>query len=222
LKESPGDLPNLRRLARVYEQAKKTDQAVDTYKRILRIEPTDFDAETRISEIELSKYDRRIAKLQQMVKADPGDAKSGEELKKTKAARLKFEVEDLAKRVAAHPTETALRLKFGRALFHAGKLNDAVSEFQQTKGEPQHSRESAFWLGRCFLKGGKDSLAVKQLEKVVADGGGGKLDDLAKEAHYFLGKALESMDDSDGAREHWERIYEEDINFRDVAALVEG
>ena len=132
------------------------------------------------------------------------------------------EAANLAKRVAAHPTETALRLKFGRALFNGGKLNDAVSEFQQTKGEPQFARESAFWLGRCFLKGSKESLAVKQLQKVVADTSGNRLDDMAKEAHYFLGKALESLDDSDGAREHFERIYEEDINFRDVATLVEG
>ncbi len=222
LEETPGDLPTLRRLARVHEQAKQTDKAVETYRRILRIEPTDFDAETRISEIELAKHDRRIAKLKQMVKADPGDATSAEDLKKAKATRLKFEIEDLAKRVAAHPTETALRLQHGRALFNGGKLNDAVAEFQQTKGEPQFARESAFWLGRCFLKGGKQSLAVKQLEKVVSEGGGGKLDDLAKEAHYFLGKALTEMDDSDGAMGHFERIYEEDINYRDVAALVEG
>lgn len=223
LKAAPGDLPTLRRLARVYEQAKKFDQAVETYRRILRIEPNDFDAATRISEIELTKYDRRIAKLKQMLKADPGDEKSQADLKQTKAARQQFEQDDLAKRVAAHPTETALRLKYGRALFAGGKLSEAVSEFQQTKGEPQFARESAYWLGRCFLKGGKGSLAVKQLEKVVAEAGSaGRLDDMGKEAHYFLGKALEQMDDSDGARQHFERIYEEDINFRDVAALVEG
>lgn len=222
LEQSPGDLPTLRRLARAYESGKKPDQAVDTYQRILRIEPNDFDAATRIAEIKIAAYDRRIAKLESLAKADPSEANKGE-LQKTRAARLKFELEDLKARVAAHPTETKLRLQLGIALHKAKQFEPAVAEFQQTRREPMLVRESAFWLGRCFLDLKKGPLAVKQLEAVLeGTEEKGRLDAVAKEAHYYLGKALLLMDDGDGARRHFERIYEEDINYRDVAQLLEG
>jgi tetratricopeptide (TPR) repeat protein len=222
LEQSPGDLPTLRRLARAYESSKKAEQAVETYQRILRIEPNDFDAATRISEIKLAAYDRRIAKLESLVKADPSDANKAE-LQKTRATRVKFEVEDLKTRVAAHPTETKLRLQFGMALHRAGKFEEAVAEFQQSRREPMHARESAFWLGRSFLDLKKGQLAVKQLEAVLEHGEEkGRLDQVAKEAHYYLGKALLLLEDADAARRHFERIYEEDINYRDVAQLLGG
>ena len=222
LKKQPGDLATLRRLARLYEQAKASDKAVETYQRILRIEPNDFDAESRISDLKVADLDRRVGKLEQMAKATPGDAKIKTELEETRARRIAFEVEDLQKRVAAHPTETQLRFRWGVALHRAGKWNEAVAEFQQTKREPMLARESAFWLGRCFLDLGKAPLAAKQLEAAIVEREGQRLDEIGKEAHYYLGQALRSQGDTAGARRHFERIYEEDINFRDVARLVEA
>lgn len=222
LKKQPGDMATLRRLARLYEQAKASDKAVETYQRILRIEPNDFDAESRISDLKIADLDRRVGKLEHLAKTSPNDAKIRHELEETRARRIAFEVEDLGKRVAAHPTETQLRYRWGVALHRAGKWNEAVAEFQQTKREPMLARESAYWLGRCFLDLGKASLAAKQLEAAIVEREGQRLDEIGKEAHYYLGQALRAQGDAAGARKHFERIYEEDINFRDVARLVEA
>ncbi len=216
----PGDLPLLRRLARVYEQQKASGKAVETYKRILRIEPGDFDAETRVAEIQLTDFDNRIQKLRALLRADPSNAQAKGELTQVTAERRTFAVNDLKSRVAAHPTELELRFRLGIAFHEAGRVEEATAEFQQTKKDPMRARASAYWLGRCFADLGKVPLAVKQLQAALE--GVQKLDDLAKETHYALGQALLAQKDDAGARQHFERIYEEDIGFRDVAQILEG
>jgi tetratricopeptide (TPR) repeat protein len=117
------------------------------------------------------------------------------------------------------PTRQEIRFDLGLLHFESEEYDEAITCFQQVKKDPKKSREAAFWLGRGFLERGKFNLAANQFESALASGS--DLDATGKETLYYLGKAKVAGGDPEGARKHFERIYEEDINFRDVAMILD-
>jgi tetratricopeptide (TPR) repeat protein len=121
--------------------------------------------------------------------------------------------------VELEPNRADHHLELGMLQFESGRVDEAIASFQQAKKDPKKMRDAAFWLGRSFLEKGRHNLAVNQLESAFE--AGSVLDLRGKETLYFLGAAKRAAGDLEGAKAHFERIYEEDIHFRDVARILE-
>jgi tetratricopeptide (TPR) repeat protein len=97
-------------------------------------------------------------------------------------------------------------------------MDGAISEFQQTVRDPRRKIDSLTMLGNCFIQKGMFDLAENQLQKALDETGG--MSDRKKEILYSLGLLKERQDKPEGALEEYKKIYEVDINFRDVSDRI--
>ena len=91
----------------------------------------------------------------------------------------------------------------------------AVAELQQAVKDPRKKAEALFLLGRAFRGKGLADLAKNQLDKAF-DATGGIHGQIGKEVAYELGAVAEGQGETGTALEHYQRILEQDIGYRDV------
>ncbi len=107
----------------------------------------------------------------------------------------------------------------GLALRNAGRLDEAIAEFQvalRSGGNPLPAIEA---LGECFVEKGQYSLAARVLERGPAIPGVEEGDLIG--IYYWLGRCHQMLGQPDRARAYLERVLARDFRFRDAAALLE-
>ena len=211
--------PNNRRLLRataeLYTQKKQFDKALEYYQRITATEGvSDPSLERIIAETAMKKFAHGLAQL------DPEAPDHAEKTTRLKAERDAFELEQGLKRVEKYPNDLQVRFELGELYFKAGKLNEAMSEFQKAQNNPQKRIQAMSYLGQCFAKRGMNDLAARTLQNAIKEKQ--MFDDEKKELIYALGCVLEKMGKKEEAIEQFKLIYESDIGYKDVAAKVDA
>jgi tetratricopeptide (TPR) repeat protein len=127
---------------------------------------------------------------------------------------------DCQKRVEKYPTDMVLRFEMGQFYFQAGKINEAIQEFQKAQGNPHKRSVAMSYLAQCYAKRKMFDLAARTLQSAIKE----KIvfDDEKKDLIYNLGCVLESMGKKEEAIEQFKLIYEMDIGYKDVAAKVDA
>src|SRR5213076_1760016 len=123
---------------------------------------------------------------------------------------------EFGRRVKDHPTDLAERYKYGATLLMAGRVDEAIGEFQKTVQDPRRKIDSLLRLGEAFEKKAMLDLAAKQVQKAAEDFPALN-SERAKEVTYRLAELHEKRGAKDDAKREYMRIYEVDIGFRDVA-----
>jgi tetratricopeptide (TPR) repeat protein len=218
--ESPGDQRMLLDLADLYVRVRDYDAAIQSYERAFEAEPENFPLREKIGDLKIVRLEEAIRRQVETVEKNAEDAAAAERLEALRQERAELEVVECRERVAHHPTDLGLRLRLGRGLFRLGQIDDSIAEFQKTVQDPRRKLESLLMLGRCFEAKEMYDLAVKQLEKALV--GVSTIGDQTKDILYTLGSVLEKKDDLAGAREQFAKIYEVDINYRDVSRKLEA
>lgn len=209
LADAPEDRKLLMRLGELEEQRGDLDAARAAFERLLAIDPTNFDVKERIGDLRIR--DAEIA----LERASDSAAKAAA----TKALE-ETKIDEYAWRVEAHPTDLPQRFRFGEALFRAGRLDDAIAEFQKTVKDPRKRLDSQVMMANAFMKKGMLDLAANQLEKALDVAGEGSKRGM--DIRYALGKVCEKNGDVDAARRHYLQIYERDIGYKDIRQRLEG
>ncbi|MBN1885800.1 MAG: tetratricopeptide repeat protein [Candidatus Krumholzibacteriota bacterium] len=125
--------------------------------------------------------------------------------------------ESLAEEITSDVEEDDFRSHYdlGMAYLEMALYNEAIKEYQ-IASRSEHLQASCFeMIGHCFILLDNPRLAVKQLERGLAEAircGGDTLG-----IHYNLGLAREMLGELERAREHFEEVYIVDVTFRDVA-----
>lgn len=114
----------------------------------------------------------------------------------------------------------AIRFEMGQLYFQAGKINEAIAEFQKAQQNPHKRLAAMSYLAQCFAKGKKFDMAARQLQNAIKEKP--VFDDEKKEMVYNLGCVLESMGKKEEAIEQFKLIYEMDAGYKDVAAKVDA
>jgi tetratricopeptide (TPR) repeat protein len=208
---SPNDARLLRQLAKAQAASNLYDDSTATWKRILEIDPGDFDAKVQLGDLRIARLDRAIVKAN-----TAGDKAENDRLQ---AERTKVVIDEYNIRVAEHPTDMALRFALGEELLKAGRLDEAVAEFQKSVKDPRKRLESLGLLGECFLQKGLYDLAARQLEKALEESPGLN-SERGKAVVYNLGVLREKQGNLAAAKEEFLKVYEVDVSFRDVADKV--
>jgi len=220
MQQDPDNVNKIVRLADFYEQDGKFDMALRVLKEADERMPNAYTIRERMGDVQLRMLEAAIEKVGKQAGQSPDNAelqKKKEDLQ-TKARRLA--VREFTWRVEQHPTDNALRLNFGRALFEDGQVEKAIASFQQASKDPRLQLEASLMLGRSFCAKKQFDLAVEQFNKVIARHA--ELDEQGMKFHYMLGDALEQQGDKAGALAVYKKIYSNDIGFRDVAQKVEA
>jgi tetratricopeptide (TPR) repeat protein len=123
------------------------------------------------------------------------------------------------RRIVHNPADFNLRFQLGAALLELGQYDASVAELQQAVKDPRKKAEAQFLLGRAFRAKDLPDLALGQFEKALQAAGSGPL---AKDALYEMGALCEQIGKRDVALQHFARILEQDIGYRDVAQRIDS
>jgi len=214
LQTEPNNLKLVRQLAELYTQKKKFDRSLAFYDRIKSSAMgNDPSLDRAIAETKVRQFEDQIQTL------DPAASDHPERVAQLTAEKLAFQVAECQQRVEKFPTDLAIRFEMGALYFQAGRIGEAIKEFQKAQGNP-HKRIAAMnYLAQCFARRKIFDLAADTLQDAIRE----KLifDDEKKELIYNLGAVFESMGKKEDAIEQFKVIYKVDSGYRDVEARME-
>ncbi|HSU53265.1 MAG TPA: tetratricopeptide repeat protein [Candidatus Dormibacteraeota bacterium] len=215
LKADPNNLKLLRDLAELYTQKQKFDVALSYYERIKASDTGAGDAslDKGIADTMRRKFDYQISQI------DPTAPDHADQLAKIQAEKQAYSLAECQKRVERFPTDPQIRFELGQLYFEAGKIGEAIPEFQRAQQNPHRKAKAMSYLGQCYARRNMNDLAVRTFEASLKE----KLiwDDEKKEIAYNLGVTLEKMGKRDEAKHQFEEIYGVDSSFRDVSQKMD-
>jgi predicted Zn-dependent protease len=215
LPKEPNNLKLLRELATLYTQKKQFDKALAYYEQIKNSEGgADPSLDKSIVETVKRKFDEQILQL------DPAAPDYAQQKSKIEAEKQAFELSECQKRVERFPTDLQIRFELGQLYFQAGKIGEAIQEFQRAQLNANRKAKAMSYLGQCYAKRNMNDLAVRTMEAALKE----KLtwDEERKELAYNLGSVLEKMGKRDDAKRQFEEIYAVDASYRDIDEKMKG
>jgi tetratricopeptide (TPR) repeat protein len=174
----------------------------------------DASLDRAIADTTVRQFDFQIAQL------NPFDEGHADRVAALNAEKLNYRLVECQKRAEKYPTDLAIKFELGQMYFHAGKIGEAIAEFQKAQGNPHKRLPAMSYLAQCFAKRKMYDLAAKTLQNAIKEKPG--FDDEKKDLTYQLGCVLESMGKKDEAIEQFKILYESDISYKDVAAKVDA
>ena len=214
LKTEPANMKLLRDLGDLYTQKNQFDKALGYFGQILdRDGGNDSALQRKVAEIKLRKMDYTASQL------DPNASDYAEKAAELKVERQAFQLNECKERADRYPTDLQIRFELGQLYYEAGKISEAIQEFQKAMNNPHRRIQAMTFLAQCFAKRGMNDIAARRLQEALKE----KLvfDDEKKELHYTLGTILEKMSKKEEAIEQFKIIYEVDIGYKDVAKKVD-
>jgi tetratricopeptide (TPR) repeat protein len=215
LRTEPNNLKLTRQLADLYRDKKDFDKALELLARVKNSEMgSDPSLETAIANTIVKRFDHQISTV------NPFAADHADQVARLQTEKLNFQTEECQKRVEKYPTDLAIRYDMGVLYFQAGKINEAMQEFQKAQNNPNKKIAAMSYLAQCFAKKKMFDSAVRTFQNVIKE----KLvfDEEKKDLVYNLGCVLEAMGKKAEAYEQFLLIYEMDMGYRDVAAKVDA
>lgn len=215
LEAEPENLKLIRNIAELYTTKRDYYRALEYYNRLAEI-PGGLDAriEADIREVTLKRYDQCIHEELDATAEDHETQKAA-----LVAQRAEFLIDDCRRRVERYPTDMQARFEYGQLLFDAGKVGEAIAEFQKAQTNPNVRLRALLYLGKCFARRRMNDLAAKKLQEAINEKQG--MDEEKKDLIYTLAGVLEAMDKKDDAIDQYKLIYEVDIGYRDVGKKVD-
>ncbi len=211
----PDNMKLARTISDLYLSQKDYAKALEYLQKIKDSEMGgDPSLDKKMTGILLLKIDEKLAGL------DVSDMDFEEARRGLIQARLELEIQAAKLLVERYPSELQYRFDLGEILFKAGKISEAIQEFQKAQSNPHRRVATLNYLGQCFSKRGMYDVAARTFQKALDD----KIifDDEKKDLIYHLGMAQEAMGMKADSIESFKQIYEVDIGFRDVAARVDA
>lgn len=203
------------RLADEYVKTKAFADARQALTKAQEIDNANLTIKFRLGDVVLREMDEEIARAEEEAAKSPADAALKEKAANLRTKRLSTAVTDFAERSRAYPTDLDVRYRYGEALMKAGRIKEAIPEFQQAANDPKRKRAALIYLGNAFLREGMTELAETQLLRALE--GKFTMDDEGKLIHYQLGLVNEKMKRPEKAREMYQKILASDFNYKDVS-----
>ena len=215
LQNEPDNLKLLRSLAELYTQKNKFDQALELYQRIKNSDlGGDSTLDLAIVNTQVRRFDFQLTQL------DATAPDHAEQLAKLTAEKLAFQMAECQKRVEKYPTDLAIRFEMANLYLAAGKINEAIIEYQKAQGNPHKRIAAMSGLAQCFARRKMFDSAVRTLQNAIKEKVA--FDDEKKDLIYQIGCVFEGMGKKAEANEQFVQIWETDAGYRDVAAKVDA
>lgn len=190
--------------------------ALKAFEEALALDPRNFDLSVRLGDHRLRGVEEGLREARKALEAKPEDAAAKARVEAAEKALIDARLAEYQRRVKEHPLDLGERFKLGRTLLAAKRIEEATAEFQQTVRDPNRKTDSLLLLARCFELSDLPTLALKKVEEAVGDFPS-LSSPRAKDVHYAHADLLARTGNKEAARAIFERLYEEDITYRDVA-----
>ncbi|MSU56702.1 MAG: hypothetical protein EXS35_00715 [Pedosphaera sp.] len=215
LKTEPDNLKLARSLAELYTSKKNFGRALALYDVVKKSEMgNDPSLDGAIAQTKSRRFDHQIETL------DPAAPDHAERVAQLTAEKAAFQTAECQRRVEKFPTDMAIRFEMGVLYFQAGKIGEAIAEFQKARNNPHKKSPAMNYLAQCYAKRKMFDLAAKTLQEAIKE----KLvfDEEKMDLIYNLCAVLESMGKKEEAFEQLKLIYEVDSGYKDVGPRVEA
>lgn len=214
LQTEPDNLKIVRSLAELYAQKNQFPRALSLYERLKGSAVAgDASLDRAIAETRLKQFDFQIGQL------NPFEDGNADKIAALTAEKQAFQLAECRQRAEKYPTDLAIRFELGQMYFQAGKIGEAIAEFQKAQGNPNKRLAAMSYLAQCFAHRKMFDLAARTLQNAIKEKP--VFDDEKKDLIYQLGCVLEGMGKKEDAIEQFKIIYEADISYKDVAAKVD-
>jgi tetratricopeptide (TPR) repeat protein len=214
LASEPDNVKMMRSLAELYTEKKEFDKSLEMYGR-LKDSPQgggDSGLDRAIAETKAKKMDFELSQL------NPFAPDHVDQIARLKAEKAEFQLNECKQRADKYPTDLFIRFELGQLYFEAGKIGEAIGEFQKAQQNPNKRIPAMSFLAQCFAKRGMNDSAVRTLQNAIKEKP--VFDEEKKDLIYNLGCVFDAMGRKAEALEQYLQIYETDINYRDVSAKV--
>jgi len=212
--QEPTNFRLIRSIAELYAKINEFDRSLEYYQRLTSTEAADPSLERAMTDLKVRKLDHVMAQL------DPNTADYAAQAAQLKKEKQAFVLADARARAERYPNDLQLRFELGQLYLQAGRIGEAIQEFQKAQNNPHRRIASLFHLGQCFFQRGMNDLAVRTFQNALKEKVG--FDDERKELIYALGCAFDKMGKKEEAMEQFKLIYEVDIGYRDVGTRVDA
>ncbi|MSU61715.1 MAG: tetratricopeptide repeat protein [Pedosphaera sp.] len=215
LAADPRNTALLRSIAELHLNRDDYDRAIECFQKILEIEGTsDPMLEKAIADARVRKLNLQITSLD---RSNPG---SSADITKLEVEKSSYQLAECQKRAERYPHDLQIAFELAMLYFQAGRITEAIKEFQRAQNNPHRRIAAMSHLGQCFAKRGMNDLAARRFQEAIKE----KIvfDDEKKDLIYWLGTVLEKMGKPEEAIEQFKQIYETDIGYRDVAVKVDA
>lgn len=205
-----------RKLAEAYKIAQDYDTAIYHLEFVAKaLNAFDANLDKDIEKLYVKKYDLAI----QAIEANPNAYDNAQQqLTDLEIERMRFKLERALRRSNANINDAQLHFELGLEYYDCGMSEDALKEFTISSEHPRWQPQSTYYMGRVVLNMDNVPLAVEYLSK--ASQMIGLREPNYKKCYYYLGIACEKNGDAEGAHKAFERLYQIDPNFLDVAARL--
>jgi tetratricopeptide (TPR) repeat protein len=207
-----------RAIGNLYTQKFEFDEALKYMEIALKATGGDPSLEAAMSDTQRRKLDHQIETKKAEQATAPTDALKAE-IEALEIAKSEFQIKDAERRRDRYPNDLDIRYDVGKLYFEAGRINDAIKEFQMAQRNPKIRLLALNYIGLCFMQKGILDLAADQFKKAIAEHP--LLDNLKKDLYYNLGIALEKQKKWEEAIEQYKKIMEADFSYKDVAQKIE-
>ena len=220
IEKEPDNKQYVIQLGDLYRRGKEYDASRQQYMEAKQLDERDFSIDERLGDLKIEIFNDQIDQLEESIRKGTADESGSQRLKEIVAERDTFSTEEFKKRIAQRPTDLPLRYRLGMLLYNAGNIDDALAEFQQAVKSPQHKRTALTYCGMCLFKKNMHDMAVQMFENALE----GSIVVGREEMNllYNLGVAAEKLGDFKKAEDSYKKIFNADINFRDVKDKIEA
>jgi len=215
----PKNRKALASLGQLYRRAKRHEDALKMYQRILELDPRNVEVQDAIGDIRHETLLREVELLAAEAKKPGAAPELAEQAAQKRGAADEAWGKELARRVAARPTDLHMRHIYGLFLFERERWDEALAQLQQSRRDPRHRRDAYHRMGQCFFHKSMYDMAAKQY--AAAYEGVEIVDEQAKGILYNWAMAAEAANDNEEYEDKIRRIYENDVSFRDVGKRME-
>ncbi|MBM3845122.1 MAG: tetratricopeptide repeat protein [Verrucomicrobia bacterium] len=215
LQREPGNMRLLRDIAELHTQKKDFEKALEAYAQI-KASPVGNDPslDKSIADTQMRRMDHLITQL------DPAADDYPQQKAAIESERTDFQIQECRERANRYPSDLQIKYELGELYFKAGKITEAIQEFQKAQTNPNRRLHCVGYLGQCFARRGMHDMASRKFQEALREKA--EFDEHKKELIYHLGCSLESMGKRTEAIDQFKLIYEIDIGYRDVAAKVDA
>ncbi|MDD5598881.1 MAG: tetratricopeptide repeat protein [Victivallaceae bacterium] len=206
-----------RKLAEAYLMLNEYDKAIEqltTVQEKLGIMDTAIDK--LIEKAYVANIDANIKELSQ----NPDQYEEPEtQIRELREHRYQYRFGRAKNRAEIYPNDTQIRYDLAMLYFEADDFDKALEEFQKAKRNPQRRLSCIIHIGRCLENKGQFDMAVIQFKDALSEMQGAP--DEKMEPLYYLGTAYEALGENDKAMECFKEIYQNNINYKDVAQKIQ-
>jgi tetratricopeptide (TPR) repeat protein len=210
----PDNLKIKRELAKLYTEKNHFAEALAIYDQIRNSNAGgDPTLDRAIAETTVRQFDFQISQL------NPFAPDLAEQTAKLQADKLNYSLADCQKRAEKYPTDLAIRFEYGVLLFQAGRISEAIAEFQKAQQNPHKKLSAMNYLAQCYSKRKMYDLAARTFQNAIKEKP--VFDNEKKDLIYNLGSVLETMGKKEEAIEQFKLIFEIDASYKDVSKKVD-